>query len=1300
MMKLTDIPVDLSTGQASIEIPVYTISTGKLTIPVSLSYDASGIKVEQNSSEVGLGWSLVAGGNISRIVRDKDDITAAAKYSKIKHDTWNWDAQNQIPANLPLNKQYLAAYSITDPNLDIDGIPDIFLYSYPGGNGRFCLTSDNVNNYNILNKVVQIPRRNIAISGGYNTGWNKWNITDESGNSYTFGGDDNSFQEVNNVKTVITTTLFSTQQSLNSVKNVWPLTKIVSYDKTDEVTFEYEDTYQETFAGRGMTQLFEKGVFDFFSTNNIIDASSYYSVERNHGKVLKKITFNNGTIEFIVHYNSAAGNTIRKDIYYPAGSSDPEVFKAPRLDGIVIKDKEGNVIKEVAFFYNYFIANNFTLQNAGVNELRLKLDHIEIVDGDAPLTYQFQYNTTPLPSKSSFAADHWGYYNGAGNSTLIPSYNFINPELTAGGTGMSGSDLRFISCNAPGSNTAAGSNTQSSFNGAAFAGADRDANPAFTQAGVLQKIIYPTGGIVSFEYENHDVASTAQTYLLHQQQQANVFVNKTSQTTQTSPSSPSEPIPAFPSGGTMVNGIANYAYSFTIPNNAATANGAKVKLSASYTYPGYSTQVLSHIVSGIKLCPDGCQTTIRSKTFTPSDNYVCWDEITLLPGDYIVSVWTGDATANSGFSVTADLRILIPQQIIPAPSKVVGGLRVKKISYDDHNGTITSKNYTYRKIDDPQISSGFTHYPVTVGNYVQNSFLFRALQTETPNCWQPSSGTSGAPGPIQWVPCCYGQIETFLIRSNPDYITGDGANVHYKYVTVTENNGANGKTVYEYSDAGSKYLPWQDGMLLHERTYNANNQLVSETVNEYDYSKPFEEYAAWKITDLGSHPCKRYPDITTPQFPPDNYYDPGQDPCLTCASNSGAPYGSPWNIHYKWEPVRIRSEWLPLKKTTSIQYQSNGSITQTQEFTYDDNNYEVASIKTTRSDGRKNISYFKYPTHPDYTMPGFITTNDLVTGPILSLQQQHMHNQVIEKYSSILDPANNTEKVTGGEYIQYANIPSGTNTVPLKNEIYNLETVAPLTGFISSHVNQSTGVLEKNNAYRLQNTVAAYDTRLNPTEIDDAHGVPTSMIWMYNKEYITATAHNAPERNIAFSGFETPETGNWTYQQTGVVNQSITGKKAFDLQLGGTISKQNIGVMDGHPGLFSGNFIVSYWKKIGSSGTVNVTGSGTANISYKTGNTITGTNASGQWIYCEHRIIGTSFVEISGNAVIDELRLYPVDAQMETYNYNPLVGIISKSDASGLITFYEYDALGRLSLIRDQYGKIIKKYEYRIQQPE
>lgn len=63
-----------------------------------------------------------------------------------------------------------------------------------------------------------------------------------------------------------------------------------------------------------------------------------------------------------------------------------------------------------------------------------------------------------------------------------------------------------------------------------------------------------------------------------------------------------------------------------------------------------------------------------------------------------------------------------------------------------------------------------------------------------------------------------------------------------------------------------------------------------------------------------------------------------------------------------------------------------------------------------------------------------------------------------------------------------------------------------------------------------------------------------------------------------------------------------------------------------------------------------------------------------------------------------QLRSNLPNAQVTTYIYSPLIGIISQTDPKGMITYYEYDSLLRLKLIKDQNGNIIKSFDYHYKQ--
>lgn len=60
--------VDVSTGKFGLSIPVWDLKDENFTLPIGLSYSTSGLKINQNSNEVGMNWQLFSGGSISRRV--------------------------------------------------------------------------------------------------------------------------------------------------------------------------------------------------------------------------------------------------------------------------------------------------------------------------------------------------------------------------------------------------------------------------------------------------------------------------------------------------------------------------------------------------------------------------------------------------------------------------------------------------------------------------------------------------------------------------------------------------------------------------------------------------------------------------------------------------------------------------------------------------------------------------------------------------------------------------------------------------------------------------------------------------------------------------------------------------------------------------------------------------------------------------------------------------------------------------------------------------------------------------------
>jgi len=194
-----------------------------------------------------------------------------------------------------------------------------------------------------------------------------------------------------------------------------------------------------------------------------------------------------------------------------------------------------------------------------------------------------------------------------------------------------------------------------------------------------------------------------------------------------------------------------------------------------------------------------------------------------------------------------------------------------------------------------------------------------------------------------------------------------------------------------------------------------------------------------------------------------------------------------------------------------------------------------------------------------------------------------------------------------------------------------------------------------------------------------------SAMWGYNAQYVIASVVNAPYNNMAYTSFEDEMQGsNWDFYYLGVKDDdtSPTGNKCYALGTNGGLLN-NLS----RSGLASSQtYIVSYWSKNGSYGI-----NGTTSIT--TGRSIRG------WTYYEHKITGVTNITFTGNGNIDEVRLYPTDGKMTTYTYKPLIGITSECNENNQIIYYEYDSFGRLKLVKNQDGKILKQYDYQYQKP-
>jgi hypothetical protein len=207
--------------------------------------------------------------------------------------------------------------------------------------------------------------------------------------------------------------------------------------------------------------------------------------------------------------------------------------------------------------------------------------------------------------------------------------------------------------------------------------------------------------------------------------------------------------------------------------------------------------------------------------------------------------------------------------------------------------------------------------------------------------------------------------------------------------------------------------------------------------------------------------------------------------------------------------------------------------------------------------------------------------------------------------------------------------------------------------------------------YDQQNNIAQYTPRNSP---------PVSILWGYQYELPIAQIKNATytytgNTQVAYTSFEAPRTGGWVYSGTPVYDvTALTGSFSYPLSAGSV----TFSAFDN-----SKSYVLSLWSNNGAP-TIDA---GTA----LTGMPLRTVNG---WTYYEYTVpVSATGITISGTTSIDELRLYPYNAQMTTYTYDPS-GIRAITDTKGLFSYFEYDPFQRLKNIKDWNSNIVKNFGY------
>lgn len=455
--KYGDIPVSYHTGVPNISIPIYTIQEGPLQLPISLSYHASGLRVEEVASWVGAGWSLLAGGSISRQVKGLPDennngpvMQEKGYFSDYGINSYVWNYIDSI--NVPRSNMAQLSEQL------LDGEPDLFSFNIGAYSGKFVFNDDRT--------PVLITGQDIKIEVGYvagrnqDQGFTKWVLTTPDGVRYHFG--ENGIRETSAPYSVANGSTF------NQPFTSWHLTKIESADKKWQIVFNYVREKYSSYATSS------KGLMlHFFATD---PGSDEVEIMKNSvdGWRLSTIQFSNHTVTFVP--GADRQDLAAYDLWSSTENVNQGLEAAKTLGRIEVKNSTNTFHKAFDFYYSYFDDQTSSLSttinnwNVNTDRKRLKLDKIQERSFDnsvvlPPFVFEY-YDPQLVPRRLSLSRDHWGYNNGIkANNRLIPSFSVGYDD---------------------------------------YVGADRDARFPAMQAGTLKKIQYPTGGYTQFDYQPHN----------------------------------------------------------------------------------------------------------------------------------------------------------------------------------------------------------------------------------------------------------------------------------------------------------------------------------------------------------------------------------------------------------------------------------------------------------------------------------------------------------------------------------------------------------------------------------------------------------------------------------------------------------------------------------------------------------------------------------------------------------------------------------------------------------------------------
>lgn len=480
---------------------------------------------------------------------------------------------------------------------------------------------------------------------------------------------------------------------------------------------------------------------------------------------------------------------------------------------------------------------------------------------------------------------------------------------------------------------------------------------------------------------------------------------------------------------------------------------------------------------------------------------------------------------------------------------------------------------------------------------------------------------------------------------------------------------AGGKHFYEFPYSDKTYLEsWKIGLPLTVTEFDENDRIVQQTFNTYSYS------AAELPADIVNVKTARVErkDRNYAWMPPGVWQKR--------------------EITDTYRPVRGRAE---LAMAVTRKYVSDSRYMQdTAQFYYDDrHNLYLTLAKNSRGEDIASRTIYNYNVGNVTGQPATALNNAGLELP-LSTERWKMSGSNFDK---LLDASISGYSYEAGRLYAL--------------NLYKPETGAP-TAYSQYEPAPSTPNQKINAA--LNGDAIAYLRKASEVTERDAKGNPLesrlgdrelykAMIWDTTFGVKLAEA-NCRYADIAYTSFEERwpvllsqvTMGHFTFSPGAVVSSAglggspVTGNKVYRLRSGAGATS-----LAGHVLGAGKQYLLSFWVY----GNTPVLSEGGSTLYLTSANQVA---QKGSWTNYQVRFTAGGSMPLNiatagADIYIDEVRLCPADAQMSSLTHEPLLGAGSTTDARGRISYYEYDKMGRQTLVRDQDGNILRKTEQVVQ---